>query len=146
MSVVSRDVSWRVVSDGSEPYRPLDMTKIPTREDALTQNAGAFIGPLLRAGDDYAGYLYSSLAAQPPFSANAWCGAGVVMSREYFATLSGFDERFFLYFEDVEFAWRGTLAGLPPLVDPRLRVNHHHSAITSSEPRRRERSVLQNSW
>lgn len=40
-------------------------------------------------------------------------GAYFLMPRALFERLDGFDERFFLYFEDVDFAWRAQASGLP---------------------------------
>lgn len=40
-------------------------------------------------------------------------GAFFLMPRPLFEQLGGFDERFFLYFEDVDFAWRAQASGRP---------------------------------
>ncbi|MCC7275126.1 MAG: glycosyltransferase family 2 protein [Alphaproteobacteria bacterium] len=40
-------------------------------------------------------------------------GAFFLMPRHLFEQLDGFDERFFLYFEDVDFAWRARQLGRP---------------------------------
>ncbi|MGE0723696.1 MAG: glycosyltransferase family 2 protein [Alphaproteobacteria bacterium] len=40
-------------------------------------------------------------------------GAYFLMTRRLFERLDGFDERFFLYFEDVDFAWRARAIGRP---------------------------------
>lgn len=40
-------------------------------------------------------------------------GAFFLMPRALFEQLGGFDERFFLYFEDVDFAWRAQVSGRP---------------------------------
>jgi GT2 family glycosyltransferase len=42
--------------------------------------------------------------------------------------LGGFDERFFMYLEDVDLAWRARLAGWEAVVAPSAVVRHAHSA------------------
>lgn len=51
-------------------------------------------------------------------------GACLMVRREVFADLGGFDERFFLYYEDVDLALRCRAAGHRTWFDPRLSVHH----------------------
>ena len=48
----------------------------------------------------------------------------MLMASETFRSLSGFDEKYHLYFEDVDFCARAKLAGLKLLVDTNVRVFH----------------------
>lgn len=71
----------------------------------------------------------------------SWCGAAVILDRRYIEKLTGFDERFFLYYEDTEFALRGTRIGLPPLFMPNLVVRHQHSASTGQNQNQRAKWI-----
>lgn len=59
-----------------------------------------------------------------------WCGAAVLLSRAYLDATVGFDERFFLYYEDVEWSWRGHKQGWRYAYVPTSVVRHEHSAST----------------
>lgn len=56
------------------------------------------------------------------------CGAAMMIERDLFLALSGFDERFFCYCEDVDLGYRLRLAGWPTLLIPEARVEHVGSA------------------
>lgn len=52
-------------------------------------------------------------------------GAALAIRKDFFETLGGFDQRFFLYFEDVDLALRAKKAGGFVAVYPFLRFLHH---------------------
>ncbi len=56
------------------------------------------------------------------------CGGAVAYRREVWEALGGFEESFFMYLEDVDFAWRMQLRGWKTLFVPEARVYHHLSA------------------
>jgi GT2 family glycosyltransferase len=58
----------------------------------------------------------------------AWCGAAVLLSRRYLDSVGLFDDRFFLYYEDFDLAWRGRAQGWRYLYVPGSVVRHVHSA------------------
>ena len=51
-------------------------------------------------------------------------GCVVVTSRRVFEQVSGFDERYFLFVEDVEFCWRALLAGFDVSIAPNAEATH----------------------
>ncbi|MGD8405285.1 MAG: glycosyltransferase [Anaerolineales bacterium] len=57
-------------------------------------------------------------------------GLFMLMRSETYRELNGFDEKFHLYFEDVDFCARARLAGLKLLVDTNQRIQHnaHHAS------------------
>ena len=52
-------------------------------------------------------------------------GMFMLMRSETYRQLGGFDEKFHLYFEDVDFCARARALGLLPLVDTNLRIQHN---------------------
>jgi N-acetylglucosaminyl-diphospho-decaprenol L-rhamnosyltransferase len=65
----------------------------------------------------------------------AWVhGACIVVRREAWESVGGFDERFFLYFEDVDLGLRMRRAGWTAWLDPTVRVDHEHAAISHRSP------------
>ncbi len=60
----------------------------------------------------------------------AWCGAGVLFRPEYLAQAGLFDERFFMYYEDTDLAWRGQALGWRYRYIPEARMRHVHAATS----------------
>jgi GT2 family glycosyltransferase len=60
----------------------------------------------------------------------AWCGAGVLLARAYLDDVGLFDERLFLYDEDLELSWRGHERGWRYRFVPDSIVHHVHAATT----------------
>jgi GT2 family glycosyltransferase len=108
----------------------------------LIDNAGnEYLSPAYTAdlgGDD----LFVSEVWNGPIPRNAFCGAGVFLSRQLLTDVGGFDERFFLYYEDTELSARANRAGYEFLLDPDLRVFHHHSGSTGKDPAARAANLV----
>ncbi len=60
----------------------------------------------------------------------AWCGAGVLLRREYLDQVGSLDERLFIYYEDLELSWRGQKQGWRYRYVPTAVVHHVHAATT----------------
>lgn len=124
---------------------------------ALRADAGAAAaGPLLFPGDgkiqvsfgrrvDFSGQLIQKLFLNPfhrrtinPRSRTrrvGWLSAACLLCRrEAFAAAGGFDERFFLYFEDIDLCLRLRKAGGRLLYVPAARVFHAGGASTGVRP------------
>jgi GT2 family glycosyltransferase len=65
----------------------------------------------------------------------AWCGAAVLLRRDYLDDVGLFDERLFLYCEDLELSWRGQKKGWRYRYQPHSVVRHQHSATTGENSR-----------
>lgn len=87
---------------------------------------GGYMGP--DPGDTVEGEVFSP------------CGAAMMIERELFLSMGGFDEQFFCYLEDVDLGYRLQLAGEPVMVVPKAVVRHLGSA--SSGGRRSEFAVF----
>jgi N-acetylglucosaminyl-diphospho-decaprenol L-rhamnosyltransferase len=62
-----------------------------------------------------------------------WCGAAVLLRRAYLDEVGHFDDRLFMYCEDVDLAWRGRRAGWRYRYVPTSVVHHQHRASSGGE-------------
>jgi GT2 family glycosyltransferase len=60
----------------------------------------------------------------------AWCGAGVLFRPGYLDDVGLLDERFFLYYEDTDMAWRGRARGWRYRYVPDAVLRHVHAATS----------------
>jgi GT2 family glycosyltransferase len=60
----------------------------------------------------------------PPVEVDWAHGAAMLLPVELARDLGGFDERFFLFFEDLDLCWRVRQAGGSVLIAPEVRVGH----------------------
>ena len=88
-------------------------------------------------GLDVLGVAYDRLLGEPidgeaarPAEVFGACGGGAVYRRAMLQDVGGFDDRIFLYLDDVDVAWRARMAGWRALYAPEAVVWHHHSATT----------------
>jgi len=85
----------------------------------------------------------------PEFDRPAWifgpCGGAGLYRRELFRRVGGFDEDFFMYYEDVDFCFRAQLAGFKSMYVPTARVYHAEGGSESTLPRSREFYFARNS-
>ncbi|MES2209890.1 MAG: glycosyltransferase family 2 protein [Chloroflexota bacterium] len=68
-------------------------------------------------------------------------GAAMMVRRDLFLEVGGFDERFFAYYEDVDLGWRYWIMGWRVLLEPASRVFHRHHG-TSRRLRREQIDFL----
>jgi hypothetical protein len=69
-----------------------------------------------------------------------WCsGCVLLITRELYEAEGGFDERFFMYCEDVDLSWRARAAGFSTHLAPAALA--HHYTVTREVSPRREQSV-----
>jgi GT2 family glycosyltransferase len=113
------------------------------REDQMINNMGSYYKWPDIAGDIGFNRIRSTCLELENIERIAWCGAGVVFSRSYLKQVGGFDERFFLYYEDTEKSLRGAKMGLLPIFTPSLVVFHRHSAATGRDLEARGRAIWQ---
>ncbi len=111
---VGPDPAWVEVTVTGEPY------------DVVNN-----VGSLLIEGGYGAdrGYLQRDEGQfDAPADVFAWCGGGVLLRRRYLEEVGLFDERFFLYYEDTDLAWRGRSRGWRYGYVPDSRFRHIHAA------------------
>lgn len=76
------------------------------------------------------GYLAPDPGDTPEGEVFSPCGAAMMIDRELFLELGGFDEFFFCYSEDVDLGYRLQLAGEPTVLVPAATIHHVGSAST----------------
>jgi GT2 family glycosyltransferase len=59
-------------------------------------------------------------------------GAALLMRREAFVAVGGFDERYFAYFDDADLCWRFWLSGRRVLFEPAARVLHAYGGSSGA--------------
>ncbi len=84
---------------------------------------------LTLAGIPYRGAYGHDLVALPEGEVFSACGAAHLIWRDLFLQMSGFDERFFCYCEDVDLGYRLRLIGEATLFVPQAVVSHVGSAV-----------------
>ena len=70
-------------------------------------------------------------------------GSAMFIRRSTYDELSGFDERFFMFFEDVDFGWRLNLAGWRFVYEPESLAFHKHHASMSAFGSHKETYLLE---
>jgi len=96
------------------------------------------------------GQGYKPLTAQPvprnydiPSSVLFGTGSAMFVRASDYAALGGFDERFFMFFEDVDLGWRLNLAGRTFAYEPNSIAFHKHHASMSSFGAFKEQYLLE---
>jgi GT2 family glycosyltransferase len=109
----------------ANPHAALATSKVLLASDAGRVNACGTavhisgISSCRGLGDDQHEYV-----AQTPVAAVS--GAAFVARRDVLEQIGGFDERFFMYMEDIELSLRARLAGYDVVLAPRSRVLHDY--------------------
>ncbi|HJR25389.1 MAG TPA: glycosyltransferase, partial [Acidimicrobiales bacterium] len=69
----------------------------------------------------------------------AWCGGAVVLRDAYLRDVGPFDERLFLYYEDLELSLRGAARGWRFVYEPSVLVEHRVGSAAGADASRSER-------
>lgn len=124
------------------PGRPVDLTigvghrahadpgavaivEVPLDDEPVVVLAN--VGNLRRAdgyGVDLGRFEVDRGQHDQPGEIPAWCGGAVLLRRTYLADLGAFDERLFLYYEDLELSLRGADRGWRYRYEPSSVVDH----------------------
>jgi GT2 family glycosyltransferase len=118
--------------------------KILYAGQALIDNVGLEPGPWGRSADRGHGEPDDG-RYDTPADVFAWCGAAVLLRSAYLDDVGLFDDRLFLYCEDLELAWRGRERGWRYRAVPASVVRHVHAATTGEGSERQRFYSLRNS-
>jgi GT2 family glycosyltransferase len=129
-----RAVAW--VTAGADKV-PVDVSETPAWVDVplagerydVVNNVGSVLVAGGWAGDR--GFLEPDTGHyDEPQDVFAWCGAGVLFRVDYLVDVGLFDERFFMYYEDTDMAWRGRARGWRYRYVPDAVLRHVHAATS----------------
>jgi GT2 family glycosyltransferase len=160
--VAATSARWVCVLNSDAEPAPdwLERLLAAPRDERLTWALGSVLvsaatGRIESAGDQYdpQGFAYKLLRDRPlselppdPYRVFAAPGAAPVFRRDVFERLGGYEERFFLYYEDVDLAFRAVLAGYHALLVPGAHVVHRLGATTRSHARARFYVARNSAW
>ncbi len=79
---------------------------------------------------------YREVGARPDGTADWVSGSFFVVRREAFEQLGGFDERYFMFAEDMDLCWRANRAGMAVGTAPTATITHVEGVSRRAAPRR----------
>lgn len=86
----------------------------------------SWAGVNLHVGDGFADVPEYNVAAYTEYAPTCF----LLVSREVFERVGLMDERYFVYYDDSDFAWRALRAGFRPRYEPRFTILHKVSTST----------------
>ena len=84
-------------------------------------------------------------AGNKPVEAGAVVGAAMLIPKKVFSQIGFLDERYFMYFEDLDFCRRVKRAGLKIFYLPAVEIIHHHGASGKEIPQETRSWLVQSS-
>lgn len=103
------------------------------RPTLFSELARRFVQRRLERDDERVARVCDAWLARP--KPIAWvAGAAMLVWRDAFDAVRGFDERYFLYFEDIDFCLRLGRSGRRVVFDPTLTITHHRGQSAAQAP------------
>lgn len=136
-------VGPRLVGEDGDIQRSAGL--VPKPDDLLVRGLGIhhlgralgrlpLVGRLL-SGNRIAMEYDQAITATGPIGVSMVSGACMAIGREAFEELGGFDQRYFMYFEDADLCRRATRAGWPVRYVPNAIVDHVGGASSAGDYR-----------
>lgn len=127
------DPLLRAIDQGAAVAQPKLLFSSPADSDPVVNSVGV---ELHRggAGSDIGYGEPDGPAHRVAKDIEIFTGGGIVLSFEFLDATGGFDERFFLYYEDVDLALRGGQLGFRYRCEPSSVVYHEGGATTGGQP------------
>lgn len=79
------------------------------------------------------GHLFKIINGQKPYEIDFISGCAMMIKKKILEKIGFFDERFFLYYEDVDFCFRARKAGFKSVFAPLAIVDHHYHKTADKE-------------
>lgn len=116
----------RLLACLNDPAVALAAPSVLDPQGRIEDSARRFPSPLTIACKALRGCQGSDYGMNHGLVHPEWVGGMFMLfRREYFAAMRGFDERYFLYYEDVDLCCRLRLSGHDIVLDPAVQVVHH---------------------
>ncbi len=126
VSIGSEPIAALGVGPGEETFRVPVPAPLAAQARHVINNAGSFLDEEGRYGDrgifEFDAGQYDRTEDVP-----ALCGASVLLRRAMLDRIGLFDERFFMYFEDMDLCWRARRAGYRLVYAPASIAYHVHA-------------------
>lgn len=132
--------SKRIIKDILHSYQVkqyrINLNDVVSKKDYLfaVQNAGVVVfkdgygrdrGAVVKEVEQF--YELENEYYQHPFELNAFSGVSVILSKDLFKKVGGFDESYFMYYEDVDCSLRLKRLGYRIVFEPKSVLYHIHS-------------------
>ena len=106
--------------------------RFPTLPAIITR--GLYTEKWLRLPQFYRQYLMVNERFDSLTPVDWVLGAFMLVSKQHFEMVGGMDERFFLYYEDIDLCYRLRQRGLNTYYFPGIEVMHHHLRTSAANP------------
>lgn len=117
--------------DGSGKYLKESKRGFPTPWVAFCKMAG--FSSIFPQSGLFSGYYMGNLPENATNKVEALAGAFMVISKEALDATGGFDERFFMYAEDIDLSYRIKMAGFSNFYVPSITIIHFKGESTSKD-------------
>jgi GT2 family glycosyltransferase/SAM-dependent methyltransferase len=131
VSIGAEPIAGLAVGPGEETFRVKVPASLAAGARHVINNAGSYLAADGRFGDRGI-FAFDAGQYDRAQDAEALCGASVLLRRAMLERIGTFDERFFMYFEDMDLCWRARRAGWRLVYAP-ASVAHHVHAGSSVE-------------
>lgn len=122
--IVARDALAALVGEAQRPGTGPVMASVRMAEEPAVINSAG--NPVHVLGVSWAGGLGETEERTEPYDVTAASGACLVLARELWETLGGFDTEYFAYVEDTELSLRAHRTGRQPRCVPSAVARHHY--------------------
>lgn len=128
-SILCCDKEFKVGENGNFSIT-LENSEIEKKKYSLVQNAGSFVNESFDGGD--IGFCeIDSPKFNKEYEINNACGAAIIFTKDDFEKAGGFDERFFMYYEDTDLSYRIKKLGRKLAYCPDALVRHIHTGSST---------------
>lgn len=121
------------MTDGMGCYLPESKRGLPTLFRSFCRFSG--LTAMLPTSKLWAGYYLGHLSEYEVSEVEILSGACMVLRAEAIAKSGGFDERFFMYGEDIDLSWRLKKAGFKNYYNPAISIVHFKGESTIKDVR-----------
>ncbi len=128
-AVVAAGKEFKADDDGCIRIE-LSAEEIGRYRQTLIQNAGSGIDEVYN-GYDIGFCRQDGTEYQKPYEINNGCGASIIMKKDDFMKCGGFDEQFFMYYEDTDLSYRMKAKGGKIMFCPASVVRHIHTGSST---------------
>ncbi|MEO6880701.1 MAG: glycosyltransferase family 2 protein [Mycobacteriaceae bacterium] len=128
--LVAPDTLAALVTEARRPGTGPVMASVRMAEEPAVINSAG--NPVHVLGVSWAGRLGETEERTEPYDVTAASGACLVLARELWNRLGGFDEEYFAYVEDTELSLRARRTGRQPRCVPTAVARHHYEFSRNS--------------